>query len=103
MRQATVASSKLFGDPAGNLHITQNEEGAGIIPVFDLLGEGWYLTNLQAHGPFPSWMFQGLNARRRKLFERELVEPGQLIALFIPQDISDLPKTEPASTLSCEV
>jgi hypothetical protein len=48
--------------------LTQDEESSGIIDVSAILGEGWYLLDVQAHYPT----------------ESELVEDGQLLALHIP-------------------
>jgi hypothetical protein len=52
----------------GSAFLTQDEESSGVIPVFDILGEGWYLGDVQAH--FAT--------------DAELVEGGQLVALHIP-------------------
>ena len=46
----------------------QDEESSGIIDVSSILGEGWYLLDVQAHYPIGG----------------ELVEGGQLLALHIP-------------------
>jgi len=48
--------------------LTQDEESSGVIPMDDILGEGWYLLDVQAH--------YGTDA--------ELVEGGQLNLLHIP-------------------
>jgi hypothetical protein len=48
---------------------TQQEESSGVIDVSDLLGEGWYLLDFQAHYP---------NS------DTELVEGGQLLAMHVP-------------------
>jgi hypothetical protein len=59
-----------FGDigvPA-TTPFNQDEESSGIIDVSDILGEGWYLLDVQAHYSIPG----------------ELVEGGQLLALHIP-------------------
>jgi hypothetical protein len=53
--------------------ITQDEEASGIIPAWDLLGEGWYLQSDQIHA--------GVTG--------ELVEQGQLSAIYIPQSIPE--------------
>jgi Bacterial protein of unknown function (DUF839) len=50
--------------------LTQDEEHSGVVEAFSILGPGWYLTNTQAHYGIPG----------------ELVEGGQLQALFIPVD-----------------
>jgi hypothetical protein len=49
--------------------LTQDEESSGIIPMDDILGEGWYLLDVQAH----------YNAG-----DVELVEGGQLLGLHFP-------------------
>ena len=46
----------------------QDEESSGIIPVSDILGEGWFLCDVQAHYSTDS----------------ELVEGGQLVAIHFP-------------------
>jgi Bacterial protein of unknown function (DUF839) len=48
---------------------TQDEESSGVIDVSDILGQGWYLLDVQAHYP---------NA------DPELVEGGQLLAMHVP-------------------
>ena len=48
---------------------TQAEESSGVIDVSDLLGQGWYLLDFQAHYPNP---------------DTELVEGGQLLAMHVP-------------------
>ena len=49
--------------------LTQDEESSGIIDVSDILGEGWFLLDVQAHYST----------------DRELVEGGQLLALrYLP-------------------
>ena len=50
--------------------LTQDEESSGIIPMDDILGEGWFLMDVQAHYPQPG----------------ELVEGGQLLALRLSKD-----------------
>jgi uncharacterized protein DUF839 len=52
----------------GQEFLTQDEESSGIIPVDDILGEGWFLLDVQAHYGIPG----------------ELVEGGQLLALHVP-------------------
>jgi hypothetical protein len=47
---------------------TQDEESSGIIPVNDILGEGWFLCDVQAH-----YSISG-----------ELVEGGQFLAIHFP-------------------
>jgi hypothetical protein len=48
---------------------TQAEESSGVIDASELLGEGWYLLDVQAHYPHA---------------DPELVEGGQLLAMHIP-------------------
>ena len=50
--------------------LTQDEESSGIIPMDEILGEGWYLLDVQAH--------------YRLTGEPELVEGGQLLGLHFP-------------------
>ena len=49
--------------------ITQDEESSGIIDAGEILGHGWYLLDAQVHKANP---------------DPELVEGGQLLALFVP-------------------
>lgn len=60
-------------DPArfisgGAGYLTQDEESSGIISAADVIGPGWFLLTAQAHYGIPG----------------ELVEGGQLLALFNP-------------------
>jgi len=55
--------------PGGSKFLTNDEESSGIIDAEKLLGKGWYLFNVQAHYQHP---------------DPELVEGGQLLALFVP-------------------
>jgi Bacterial protein of unknown function (DUF839) len=48
---------------------TQDEESSGVIDISDILGQGWYLLDAQAHYP---------NA------DPELIEGGQLLAMHVP-------------------
>ncbi|MHA3772473.1 phytase [Verrucomicrobiota bacterium sgz303538] len=52
----------------GSNFLTQDEESSGIIPMDEILGEGWYLFDVQAH-----YKLSG-----------ELVEGGQLLGLHFP-------------------
>jgi hypothetical protein len=54
--------------PGAANFLTADEESSGIIDVSSILGEGWYLLDVQAH-----YAIAG-----------ELVEGGQLLALHIP-------------------
>lgn len=54
---------------SGASYLTQDEEASGIIPMNEILGEGWYLFDTQAH----------YNAG-----DAELVEGGQLQLLHFP-------------------
>jgi hypothetical protein len=65
-----------FFDPANSstpAFITQDEETSGIIDAAHILGPGWFLLDVQAHK---------LSA------DTELVEDGQLLAMFIDPDIA---------------
>jgi hypothetical protein len=48
--------------------LTKDEESSGVIDVSDILGQGWYLFDVQAHYPNGP----------------TLVEGGQLLAFHIP-------------------
>jgi hypothetical protein len=54
--------------PGSSNFLTQDEESSGVIDVSDILGEGWFLLDVQAH-----YSITG-----------ELVEGGQLLALHYP-------------------
>jgi hypothetical protein len=63
-------------DPArftGAARLTNDEESSGIIDAEKLLGKGWYLLDVQAHVASP---------------DPELVEGGQLLALYVPKQLS---------------
>jgi uncharacterized protein DUF839 len=55
--------------PGGSKFLTIDEESSGIIDAEKILGKGWYLFDVQAHYTNP---------------DPELVEGGQLMALFVP-------------------
>ena len=55
--------------PGAPSFLTQDEESSGIIDVSDILGEGWFLLDVQAH---------------YNIGDAELVEGGQLLAMHIP-------------------
>src|SRR6185369_12074615 len=61
--------------PGAPNFLTQDEETSGVIDVADILGEGWFLLDVQAH-----YSISG-----------ELVEGGQLIALHYPPRIVPAP------------
>lgn len=54
--------------PDAPAFLTQDEEASGVIPLKGILGEGWYLIDVQAHYGIPG----------------ELVEGGQLLAIKVP-------------------
>jgi hypothetical protein len=58
--------------PDNPAFITQNEEASGIIDASDILGRGWFLLDVQAHKPSR---------------DPELIEGGQLLALFVDPSI----------------
>jgi hypothetical protein len=65
-----------FFDPANTgtpAFITQDEETSGIIDAAHILGPGWFLLDVQAH---------------KTSTDTELVEGGQLLALFIDPDLA---------------
>jgi hypothetical protein len=55
--------------------LTRDEESSGIIDASDLLGDGWFLLNTQAHYALPG----------------ELVEGGQLMAMYVNPQIVPAP------------
>jgi hypothetical protein len=64
-----------FFDPTilnNSAFITQDEESSGIIDAEDILGKGWFLLDVQAHKANP---------------DTELVEYGQLLAMFVDPSI----------------
>ena len=65
-----------FFDPTilnNSSFITQDEESSGIIDASDILGDGWFLLDVQAH--------------KVNTGDPELVEGGQLLAMFIDPSI----------------
>jgi hypothetical protein len=62
------ADSRRF-DPPTPEPFTQQEESSGVIDVSDILGQGWYLLDVQAHYAHS---------------DPELVQGGQLLAMHIP-------------------
>ena len=60
--------------PNNPAFITQDEESSGIIDASHILGRGWFLLDVQAHK---------LSA------DPQLVEGGQLLALFVDPRIGD--------------
>jgi hypothetical protein len=76
-----------FSSGAANF-LTNDEEASGIIDASDILGPGWFLLDVQAH--FPNGP--------------ELVEGGQLLALYNPDSnpqfaVTDTPEPGSAMTL----
>jgi hypothetical protein len=69
-----AAHNPRFFDPDSKKpeFITNDEESSGIIDVADILGEGWFLLDVQSHRPST---------------DPELVEGGQLLALWIDPDV----------------
>ena len=55
-------------EPGGAGFITQDEESSGIIDAQHILGEGWFLFDVQVHKPSA---------------DPELVEGGQLLAMYV--------------------
>ncbi|HET6898849.1 MAG TPA: phytase, partial [Vicinamibacteria bacterium] len=72
--QVAAHNPKFFdGSTANNPNfLTQDEESSGIIDAADILGDGWFLLDVQVHKP-------NLDA--------ELVEGGQLLALFVDPSV----------------
>jgi hypothetical protein len=87
----------------GSHFLTIDEEAAGIIPVFDLLGEGWYLTAIQANVE-EDWANKVLPSllsfEEQVQLETDLVTPGQLCAMFIPKDITSRKDFQPIDSVA---
>jgi hypothetical protein len=68
--QVAAHNPKFFDASTSNNpdFITQDEESSGIIDASHILGEGWFLLDVQAH---------------KRSTDAELVEGGQLLALFV--------------------
>ena len=63
-------------------YATEDEEVSGIIPLTNILGPGWYLTDSQIHQAFTAAEADAATAAK-------LVEKGQLTAVFYPIDEVD--------------
>jgi len=68
-RVAQADADRFVAGPRPPFLGTQDEESSGIIDVSDILGEGWFLLDVQAPDPQA---------------ETELVAGGQLLALHVP-------------------
>jgi len=70
-----------FGDigTAATPPFNIDEETSGVIPAFDILGPGWYLIDDQAHYTSGNGV------------DSEVVEGGQLLAMFIPTALGPPP------------
>jgi hypothetical protein len=73
--QVAVHNPKFFG---GNLQtnpnfLTNDEESSGVIDAASVLGDGWFLLDTQNH---------------KASTDPELVEGGQLQALYVPPTIA---------------
>ena len=71
--QVAVHNPRLF-DPDSKKpeFITNEEESSGIIDAAEILGDGWFLLDVQSHKPSS---------------DPELVEGGQLLALWVDPDV----------------
>jgi Bacterial protein of unknown function (DUF839)/PEP-CTERM motif len=74
LRTIAQFNGSLFGTGG----ITQDEESSGIIDAADILGSGWFLLNAQVHA---------------SAGDTELVERGQLLALFVGASVAPEPGT----------
>jgi len=72
--QVAAHNPKFFDPtiPNNPTFITQDEESSGIIDASHVLGRGWFLLDVQAH---------------KVSSDPELVEGGQLLAMFVDPDI----------------
>lgn len=67
-------TSEFFAPGAAGF-LTRDEESSGIIDAKDILGDGWFLINSQAHYSIPG----------------ELVEGGQLLAMYVNPSLVPAP------------
>jgi hypothetical protein len=72
LEQVAVVNPKFF-KPGSPDFLTQDEETSGVIDASNFLGAGWFLTSVQNH---------------KASSDTELVEGGQLLALFIDPSIA---------------
>ena len=63
-------------EPGGARFITQDEESSGIIDAAHILGEGWFLFDVQVH---------------KAAIDPEVVEGGQLLAMYVDPSIGRRP------------
>ncbi len=70
MVEIGISDSNLFLT-GGTGFLTQDEETSGIVDAWDIIGPGWWLLDMQSHNQVGG----------------ELVEGGQLMAVFIPQTV----------------
>ena len=54
-----AAHNPKFFHPDGSDFLTTNEESSGIIPLTEILGEGWFALNVQAHFSIPGELAEG--------------------------------------------
>ena len=76
IEEVGISDSFFFGDtnpslPGVQALLARDEESSGIVDAWDIIGPGWWLLDMQAH--------YGISG--------ELVEGGQLMAVFIPQTV----------------
>jgi MYXO-CTERM domain-containing protein len=71
MLEIGISDAARFTTGGANYFGTQDEETSGIVDAWDIIGPGWWLLDMQAH--------YGISG--------ELVEGGQLMAVFIPQTV----------------
>ena len=73
--EVAAHAPEFFGVPAGPNFLTRDEESSGIIDARDILGDGWFLLDVQAHYNIPG----------------ELVQGGQLLAMYVAPSIVPAP------------
>ncbi len=76
MSEVGISDTYFFGDsdpltPGVQALLTRDEETSGIVDAWDILGPGWWVLDMQAH--------YGIAG--------ELVQGGQLMAVYIPQTV----------------
>ena len=79
------------GDRDGRQFLTTDEESSGIIDMHDKLGPGWYLADVQSHISLDGTKKENQTNRKKLGLDlkagQETVEDGQLLAIYVPNDI----------------
>jgi hypothetical protein len=68
-----------FFSPGAARFLTRDEESSGIIDAGKLLGQGWFLLDVQAH---------------YNIGDPELVEDGPLLAMYVDRALGAAPEED---------